>query len=401
VRVDADGTPSEIATVIVNGKIFEDWETVWIQWNWTDPFSQFKFTCAEREPYPLPGAVLQFAPNDEVDIYLGGIQVLSGVIITRQIAYDANQHMVQLQGVSASWFANRSSIEHKTSDFNGKSFTQIATEVLAPTGIKFETIGDIDDTPFQSGATPTTGETIGQFFEKLARDRKIIISNLPNGKFLFIGEHRMPPTAELVEGINIKKMACLITDIGAYNQFIMRGQKQGSDDSFGRAASEQEAKITGSLPRYSVLITAMEHPVWSGKELATRAATEKMWSEDQTRIYADVTVYGWFRPLPTTFQSIARYQLGPTTGHTLWQAGDEVVVQSPMAMLNNVQLKIKTVTWTQDLTNGTQTLLSLTTPQGLNSKTPVADSRTATVNTDSPTTPPPAASFNERWNALP
>jgi hypothetical protein len=117
--------------------------------------------------------------------------------------------------------------------------------------------------------------------------------------------------------------------------------------------------------------------------VTTRAENEKMWNEDLTRIDANVTVYGWFRPLPTTVASWARQQLGPTTGHTLWQAGDEVIVHSPMAMLYQQSLKIRTVTWMQDSTNGTQTLLSLTTPQGLNGM-PVPK---AIFNTDPAATP--------------
>jgi hypothetical protein len=70
VRIDQDGNPLEIATLVVGGKVFEDWETVWIQWSWAAAFSQFKFTCAEREPYPLPSAVLQFAPGNSGEIPL-------------------------------------------------------------------------------------------------------------------------------------------------------------------------------------------------------------------------------------------------------------------------------------------------------------------------------------------
>jgi prophage tail gpP-like protein len=384
VRIDADGEASEQAVIIVDGKQFDDWETVWIQWSWGDPFSVFRFTCAERETYPLAGLVLQFAPGQTVDIYLGGIQVINGVIITRQVAYDAAQHMVQLQGVSASWFANRSSIEHKTSDFNGKSFIQIADEILKPTGVGYETVGTLDGTPFDSGASPSPGQTIGQFLEYLARDRKIIVSNLPNGKFLFIGEHSWPSTGELVEGINIKKMQCVISVEAARSEFIVRAQKKANDQSYGRDASEQEARLKGLLSPYSILLTSIEHPVWSPGEVVQRANAEKMWNEDITKIDANVTVYGWFRPLPTSMASWAVQKLGPTTGHTLWQAGDEVVVNSPMAMLINETLKIRTVTWMQDSTNGTQTVLALTTPQGLNGM-PVPRGK---INTAPPVTPP-------------
>lgn len=380
------GEVDEIATLIVNGMIYEDWETVWIQWNWNDWFSRFRFTCAEREPYPLPGQVLQLAPQDQVQIFLGGILVIDGVIITRQIAYDAGQHGVMLEGMSASWFAQRSSIEHKTSDFDGKSFTQIAAEILAPTGVGFQTVGNIDETPFKSGATPPTGATIGQFLESLARDRKIIVSNTPTGDFLFIGEHEWPSVGDLTEGINIKKMQCVITDEGARSEFITRAQKMANDQSHGREASEQEARAKGILSRYSILMTAMEHPVWTPQEVATRNDTEQMWNEDLTKIEANATVYGWFRPRPSVVPSLARMSPGQV-GHILWQAGDNVIVNSPMAMLHNYPLKVRTVTWTQDRPSGSQTTLQLTTPRGLNGMTPIPRPRSIS-NTDAPATPP-------------
>jgi hypothetical protein len=41
VRIDQERYPSEIATLIVGGKIFEDWESVWIQWSRAAEFSHF------------------------------------------------------------------------------------------------------------------------------------------------------------------------------------------------------------------------------------------------------------------------------------------------------------------------------------------------------------------------
>ena len=100
----------EIAALVVRGKIFEDWETVWIQWNWTDWFARFRFTCAELEPYPTRGLPMQFEPQDPCEIYLGGIKVIDGMIVQRQVAYEPNMNGVLLEGYSASWFAQRSSI---------------------------------------------------------------------------------------------------------------------------------------------------------------------------------------------------------------------------------------------------------------------------------------------------
>jgi hypothetical protein len=79
----------------------------------------------------------------------------------------------------------------------------------------------------------------------------------------------------------------------------------------------------------------------------------------------------------------------------LWQAGDEVIVNSPMAMLYNYPLKIKSVTWTQDSANGTQTLMELVIPRGLLSqKQPIPVSRPKPADPNAP------ATFDERFNAV-
>ena len=391
VRIDAEGQPSEIATMVVNGKIFEDWESIKIYWAWAEPYAQFTFTCAEREAYPSPSQPEQFVPGDVCENLSGRD---SGDRRSRslpaQVAYDANQHAVQLQGVSMSWFADRSSIEHKDSDFSDQNFLQIAGSILAPTGVGYETVGEVDNTPLPMPA-PSPGEKIAiKFLERLARDRKIIISNLPNGQYLFVGEHQWPAdrrTDRRAE--NIKKMQCVITVEAAHSEYIIRAQKRGTDESHGKDASEQEARIKGIMTQaYSIQLTTIEHPVATPNEVITRALTEKMWNDDLTTINATVTVYGWFRPLPTSVASVANMQTGPQTGHTLWQAGDEVAVFSPMAILYDQPLKIKSVTWTQDNVGGTETVLNLVTPRGLNGM-PIARNL-AEANTKPAVTPPAA-----------
>ena len=42
--------PQDIAVLEVNGKTFEDWESVWVQGRWADSCTLFRFTAAERDP---------------------------------------------------------------------------------------------------------------------------------------------------------------------------------------------------------------------------------------------------------------------------------------------------------------------------------------------------------------
>jgi hypothetical protein len=90
-------------------------------------------------------------------------------------------------------------------------------------------------------------------------------------------------------------------------------------------------------------LTPAEQPVWSVSEIADRAKNEAVWNEG-TIVTASVTVQGWMM-----------------ASGTLWRAGDQVMVQSPMAMLN-MALKIQTATFTQDRNSGTTTTLELVAP---------------------------------------
>ena len=56
--------PEEVATLIVGGLRFTDWETVWVQHRINDMFPIFRFIYAERDPLPELWNKLQFKPGD-------------------------------------------------------------------------------------------------------------------------------------------------------------------------------------------------------------------------------------------------------------------------------------------------------------------------------------------------
>jgi prophage tail gpP-like protein len=334
--------PDEVATLIVAGLNFQDWESVWVQHRWADAFPLFRFTAAERDPIPELWTTLQFKPGDECAIYLGSYLSIAGIILQRQVAYDANSHAVQLSGVGITWAAARASILDKESSYDGMTFEQVARKVIAPTGVGVKTVGNLNPTPFVK-LQNEPGETIWNFLERIARPRGIILGSDHLGNFLLIDNHEYSPVDSLIEGENILKMQCIISIENWRSIFDVRGQTAATDSQHGTKASEQDASVAGSLARYSPLLTPAEQPVWNVAELADRANAEKTWSEG-TIINAIVTVQGWMMP-----------------SGGLWRAGDQVMVQSPMAMLNE-PLKIQTATFTQDSYSGTTTTLELVAP---------------------------------------
>jgi prophage tail gpP-like protein len=342
--------PQEVAVLDVNGKTFEDWESVWVQQRWADSFTYFRFTAAERDPiinrkggpFPLI-AKLQFKPGDKCTITLAGQLAVTGYIETRQVAYDANAHGVMLIGKSATAWAARSSVDTKTGNFDKKNIVQVAQQVIAPYGVGLRVIGSPDMTPFDK-LQNEKGELVWDFLERIARPRGVVMGSDSKGNFLLIGEHSYPVVSQLVEGQNIKSCQCIITHEHIYTEYRVDGQAPASDDNAGTASSELTGKVGGTSPVISKLITAAEQPVKTQAEIQARAKNESVWHEGTT-IQATIVVQGWLRD-----------------GSSLWQAGDDVHVHSPMAMLDNT-MKIQNCTFTQDNNSGTLTTLDLVNPE--------------------------------------
>jgi len=334
--------PEETATLIVRGRRFYDWESVYVQHRWTEAFPQFRFTAAERDTPSTLWEKLQFQPGDECAIYLGGILAISGVILLRQASYDASAHGVMLQGVGMTWYASRGSIIDEKGNFDGQTFEQVARKVIAPFGVGVKTIGVLNAIPFEK-LQVEHGENLWNFLERIARPKGIVMGSDHFGNLLLIDNHSSLVAAELVEGDNILKCQATISKEQMHSDYIVDGQPPQDDSQHGIAATEMRAKIGGSALRYSPLLTPAEQPVKTIAELADRAKNESIWHEG-TEIRASITVQGWMMP-----------------GGGLWRAGDLIAVDSPMAMLN-MGLKIDTATFTQDNSGGTLTQLELVAP---------------------------------------
>jgi prophage tail gpP-like protein len=341
---DVGAKPEEVAEVFVNGQVFTDWESVWVQHRWKEDQPRFRFTCAERDPIPGLWGRLQFRPGDLVTIKLGGVVAVTGVITVRQTAYEGNSHGVSFQGVGIQWFAWRGAILNDKKNFYG-SYFEVAEQVLEPFKSKPKQVGNVDATPFEGGVHPSVGETVWDFLERLARDRKVVLGSDSLGNILIIGDHTSRVIDSLVESENILSCQCVISIGDIYEPQKVQAQKPRSDEGSPPDAANQEAIVHSTvLKEYSPRLTQIGHPVATDYEVRLRAETERQWS-DATLVEATVIVYGWF-----------------TRGGELWEAGQGVMLYAPMTTFDGVEFAIRSVTFTQDRQSGTRTTLDIVAP---------------------------------------
>jgi prophage tail gpP-like protein len=365
--------PAEVAQLTVAGISFQDWETVWVQHRWADGWPLFRFTASERADMPTLWTALQFKPGDACEITLGGQLAITGIILTRQTAYDAMNHQVELSGAGRTWAAGTSSVDAKKANFDNMPLHPIVSKAYGEFGVTVLPVGTVDATPFQK-CQAQPGELVFDFCDKLCRQRGITLGSDHLGNMLLIGDHSGTVVQNLVEGQNIKKMQCVISNEMLASIYSALGQAANAETLGPAAAALMQAEVaSGAYKGYTKFIqTPLEHPAMSPAEVQARAYYEARLREG-TQVRANVTVQGWLRD-----------------GTNLWRCGDDVQVTAPMAMLNFV-MKIQTATFQQDNQSGTTTVLELVMPWMLADKPFTGVGNPADV----PQAPPPATIPND------
>lgn len=336
---------AELAVLTVNDLAFSDWESIWLQYRWHDAFAYYRFIAAERTP-PSNWQLLQFKPGDKCSIWLAQQPALTGYITDRVVSYDAQRHQVQLVGKSNTHWGYKSSVDTETGSFDGQTLEQVFTTIMSKYPGTPKVIGLVNPLPFEK-LQNEVGELTWDFLERIARPRGAVLGSDNFGNYLLIGQHQYPVLAKLQEGVNIKACECRISHDQFFQAIDVRGHGAGSDSNYGSSANELKCVVAGKAEVYSKLITPAEQPVSGQQEVCDRANNEAKWLAG-TEIVATIISYGW-----------------TWDGKHLWTAGQNVMVQSPMAMLDMV-LKVRTVTFEQSSQTGTQTTLELVAPWLLN-----------------------------------
>ena len=340
--------PTETAILHVNGRKYQDWESVMVRHALRDvPPYHCRFTCSEGMPLSKNFAVMQIKPGDECSVTLAGFPAFFGKVETRQVYYDAHRHHIEIQCATNLEVATASVIS-KTMEWKDKTFQQIGQEILKKLGINMV---------FEGGAAPsykfprvsaTPGESIGDFLDMLARSLSqesgigISFTSNINGDFVVIMGPNGGPDA-VVEGRNIiiGREVIYNASMAGKNPIIALGT--GGDDKSGAEVSHSNfySGDMEALGKTAPSVIVSELPTSDKNFLKGRVTSETHWQKED-RITVTVTVHGWIRP-----------------SGGLWYRDQHVLVTSPMLIMNNEDLIAKSVTFTQDNATGTRTTLEL------------------------------------------
>jgi prophage tail gpP-like protein len=368
--------PTEIAQLTVDGRNFTDWETVSVSLVLRgNPPQSCRFTCSEGSPLVKNWYQTQIMPGSKCTVTLAGQLAFNGTVISRQVFADANRHRVEIQCANNLELAT-SSVITKTGEFKNSTPEQIIRSVLQGVGKKLVVLGGSLPNIKIPRYSVTPGESIIDFIDTLTRHLGTVTGNIgiahsatANGDFAIVvgktgGSDAVVEGQNMLEGREVIYIPMAMAggtpapgggEGDTKTSHATTGQAPGNDQKWGAAVASvpflsQTFQMMGNKIGPSLIVP--EIPLWDKSVMQGRAASETSWMlEDYVTVYG--TVQGWLKP-----------------SGGLWVPAQEVVVTSPMLVMNGTKLTLKSATFSQDDSSGTRTVLEMCNANALNGQVP-------------------------------
>jgi len=349
---DSFPSPQDIAVLEIDGMQYGEWESVSVRHAYYDvPFVTARFTCSEAQPIAANYAALRILPGQWCKVYLGGQLMMSGYVATRQVFYDAFRHYVEIQAVSNVASMAYTSIISKTHELKNVTAEQAIRSWLAPSGIQFRVEGGALPSRKFPRIAHAPGTPIIEMVETVLRQLgSYPLRSNPQGE-LVVEAGESSQTDTVTEGIDILEGREIIQNLGMAKGSYGIGEQPGNDKTNMTKSAHEVFKANpysnAAVEQYAPQVIAAEHP-GDVQNMSGRANAEQL-LQTQDTINVIITVRGWFKP-----------------SGGIWTCGQKVMVKSPMLVMDgSIDLKAKTITYSQDNRRGTRTVLELANPLAL------------------------------------
>lgn len=333
-----------VATIVIEGAIYGDWKEVAVSRSLGEAAASFSLSVTEAD-YGVTLSQARIRPGDSCEVLLDGIKVITGHIDVVQRSYDDQSHGVEVSGRSKTADLVDSAPEVKGGQMRGYHMPAIAEAIADGFDVEIDARHDGDD-PFED-VQVWPGDTAWNGIERLARQRGLLAHDDEEGRLVI---ERLDPeagaVAALIEGVNIHAASSTIRADQRHSEYVVKGQRPGTDEAFGEEAAHLEARARDVfVRRHRPLVIVAEEP---GDRAAMRKRAD--WEASVRAgesIEASVTVVGWQR-----------------APGALWKAGETYRVTSPMLAID-LDLVCKSVRYLQDDSQGTKTEMTLVPPEAL------------------------------------
>lgn len=237
--------------LLVAGKEFEGWKSVAIQAGIERQVRDFDLSITNAWPgnTEIPRRI---HPGDACELYIGDDKVLTGYVDATPVSYDATSVTVGVRGRSKTADLVDCSAINEPGRWSGAKVERVAADLAQPYGITV--IAQVDTGAVVSHAIEQ-GETVFESIDRMLRGEQLATDNAKGELVLIeVGSAGVATTA-LELGENILSCDAPLDFKDVYTEYLVKGQRPGSDDEFGEEVSQETASISDdTLSRRRVLM---------------------------------------------------------------------------------------------------------------------------------------------------
>lgn len=332
-----------VSVYVDGGKAFNGWESVKIDKNLDSIANGFTMVIDDRfletgEQWPLK-------PGVGVSVFIKDERVITGRIEKIDMGYSPGNRSFTVSGRSKAGDLVDCSILGDA-EYNNINLEDLAKKLVDPFGLKvfLSVVPKVID---KFAVKP--GESVFEALDRAARTQGFLWVSTRAGNLRLTQAAKFRAATELHENVNIRSASASFDDTQRFSQYIVQGQRQGTDELNGLNASGPEGKAYDrGIARYRPLIVLAEGAVDSD-QAATRAGWEAS-SRIAKAVQVSAQVQGW------------RQQDG-----SLWGLNQIVRVRSDILGINRDFLT-NSISHSKSPNGGTVTDMTLVRPDAYTSK---------------------------------
>ncbi len=278
--------PSNAVRLLVGGVEFGGWKAVAIQAGIERQVRDFDLTITNSWPgnTDIPRRV---HPGD---VCVGEDKVLTGYADATPISYDGTSVTVGVRGRSKTADLVDCAAINSPGQWRAAKLERIAADMAKVYGVQVSAQVD-------TGAPMThaieQGETVFESIERMLKLRQQLATDDADGRLLFIGVGTEgAASTALVLGENILRCDAPLDYKDVFTEYVVKGQRPGSDEEFGDTVAGETATISDdTIGRRRVLV------IKQGGESTSTSATDRVKYERAHRkavaLATTYTVNGW------------------------------------------------------------------------------------------------------------
>ena len=262
---------ANLVRLLVGGNEYGGWKSARISAGIERQARDFDLDVTDRWPgqASIPRRI---QPGDVCQVFIGPDLVLTGYVDATPIKYDGRSVSVSVRGrsktadlvdccpVPTGSTAGKYGAGGSWSDVigpNGKKpsviappakagaqwrqqkMELIAAALAAPYSVRV--IAEVDTGKVIPDHHIQTGETVFESIDRMMRLRHVLSTDNAQGDLVFIDVGSAGRATTAIEvGVNVLSASAELDYKGVFSQYIVKGQRTGSNDSFGSDASEEE-----------------------------------------------------------------------------------------------------------------------------------------------------------------